>query len=380
MIYFLAGTYVMLRLTADLNLECFSQDYSGARSRMLGACSNIPEDLVKDRQVHTHPLNGPAGESLTCDVTVFAQSKQPRNLLVLISGTHGVEGFAGSAIQVDCLPLLVEAVTQNVSLGIVVIHAFNPWGFAWLRRSDHEGIDLNRNFADFSAPLPENSEFEALHRQLNEVRIKNAGDVAALWRDRGMDAFAEVFTRGQYRHADDCFYGGNAPSWSRAVLERVTADGMFANAEHIAVVDLHTGLGPYGYGELINDHPPGTAGDDWVGRWYGDNAKSAQRGESVSSMKVGLLDFYWHQLIGERGCFVTLEFGTYHLERLVSALVREQWYQNTVRQQNKLRDIKNPDVQELRNFFYPEESSWQQQVLFRGRQVVSLACEGLLGE
>jgi len=370
----------MLRLTAELNLECFSLDYSGAHRRMLDACSAVPRDLVQNQQIHTHPLAGPAGEALACAVTVIGQSRQPPNLLVLISGTHGVEGFAGSAIQVDCLPLLVEAVTQDASLGVVVIHAFNPWGFAWLRRSDHEGIDLNRNFTDFSAPLPENSEYEDLHRQLSEAQTKNTGDVVALWRDCGIDAFAEGFTRGQYRHADGCFFGGNAPSWSRTVLERVTADGMFANAKRIAVVDLHTGLGPYGYGELINDHPPGTAGDDRVGRWYGDNAKSAQRGESVSSMKVGLLDFYWHQLIGERGCFVTLEFGTYHLERLVSALLREQWYQNSVRQQNKARDIKNPDVQELRKFFYPEESSWQQQVLFRGRQIVSLACEGLLGE
>ena len=81
-----------------------------------------------------------------------------------------------------------------------------------------------------------------------------------MW-DRGIDAFAEAFTRGQYRHADGCFYGGIAPSWSRTVLEQVTAAEMFANAERIAVVDLHTGLGPYGYGELINDHPPGTAGE-----------------------------------------------------------------------------------------------------------------------
>ena len=370
----------MLRLTAELHLECFSPDYSGAHRRMLDTCSTVPKDLVQDQQIHTHPLAGPAGESLACAVTVIGQSRQPPNLLVLVSGTHGVEGFAGSAIQVDCLPLLVEAVTRNTSLGLVVIHAFNPWGFAWLRRSDHEGIDLNRNFTDFSAPLPENSEYEDLHRQMGDAQTKDAGDVAALWRDRGIDAFAEAFTRGQYRHADGCFYGGIAPSWSRTVLEQVTAAEMFANAERIAVVDLHTGLGPYGYGELINDHPPGTAGDDWVRRWYGDNAKSAQRGESVSSMKVGLLDFYWHQLIGERGCFVTLEFGTYHLERLVTALVREQWYQNTVRQENKSRDINNPYVQELRKFFYPEESSWQQQVLFRGRQVVSLACGGLLNE
>ena len=368
----------MLRLTADINLECFQPDYSVARRRMLEVCSHIPEELVRDRQVHSHPLTGPAGESLACDVTVVGQSARPRNLLVLISGTHGVEGFAGSAIQVDCLPLLVEAVAQNASLGVVVIHAFNPWGFAWLRRSDHEGIDLNRNFADFSKPLPHNDQYEALHQRITNLARGNLDSPAPLWKESGIDAFAEVFTRGQYRHADGCFFGGNAPSWSRKVLEQVTADEIFASAERIAVVDLHTGLGPYGYGELINDHLPGTPGDEWVRRWYGDNAKSAQLGESVSTMKEGLLDFYWHRLMGERGCFVTLEFGTYDMDRLVNALLREQLYQNSIQRDGLPRDITNPDVLELRGFFYPEESSWQQQVLFRGRQVVSLACEGLL--
>ena len=370
----------MLRLTADLDLECFSPDYSGARSRILEISSNIPEGLVKDRQVHTHPLAGPDGGTLTCDVTVFSQAEKPRNLLVLISGTHGVEGFAGSAIQVDCLPLLVEAATQEASLGVVVIHAFNPWGFAWLRRSDHEGIDLNRNFTDFTKPLPDNEEYEALHQRITGLAPGELDSPASLWKQSGIDTFAEIFTRGQYRHADACFFGGKAPSWSRKVLEQITASEMFTSAERIAVVDLHTGLGPYGYGELINDHVPGTPGDEWVRRWYGDNAKSAQRGESVSTMKEGLLDFYWHRLVGDRGCFVTLEFGTYDMERLGAALLKEQHYQNLIQRQGRSRDVTNPYVQELRGFFYPEEPSWQQQVLFRGRQVVSLACEGLLHE
>ena len=370
----------MLRLTADLDLECFSPDYSGARSRILEISSNIPEELVQGRQVHTHPLAGPDGGTLTCDVTVFSQAEKPRNLLVLISGTHGVEGFAGSAIQVDCLPLLVEAATQEASLGVVVIHAFNPWGFAWLRRSDHEGIDLNRNFTDFTKPLPDNEEYEALHQRITGLAPGELDSPASLWKQSGIDTFAEIFTRGQYRHADACFFGGKAPSWSRKVLEQITASEMFANAERIAVIDLHTGLGPYGYGELINDHVPGTPGDEWVRRWYGDNAKSAQRGESVSTMKEGLLDFYWHRLVGDRGCFVTLEFGTYDMERLGAALLKEQHYQNLIQRQGRSRDVTNPYVQELRGFFYPEEPSWQQQVLFRGRQVVSLACEGLLHE
>jgi len=378
MIYFLPGLDAMLRLTAGLNLESFSPDYSRGRQRMLEVCSSIPEDLVQDRQAHTHPLSGPTGEPLACDVTLIGQSPRPRNLLVLVSGTHGVEGFAGSAIQVDCLPLLVETVSEHASLGVAVIHAFNPWGFAWLRRSDHEGIDLNRNFVDFSNPLPDNKEYEVLHPRIMALAPGGLDNAKPPWQETGVEAFAEVFTRGQYRHADGCFYGGRAPSWSRKMLQQVTTDEMFAGADRVAVVDLHTGLGPYGYGELINDHEPGTAGDEWVRRWYGANAKSVLGGESVSTMKEGLLDFFWHSLIGDRGCFVTLEFGTYSMDRLIHSLIAEQQYHNSIQREGKARDLASPYVQELKKFFYPEEPSWQQQVLFRGRQVVSLACKGML--
>ena len=41
-------------------------------------------------------------------------------------------------------------------------------------------------------------------------------------------------------------------------------------------------------------------------------------------------------------------------------------------------DIDHEAVQALKRFFYPEEHSWQQQVLFRGRQVTDLALRGLL--
>jgi hypothetical protein len=302
----------------------------------------------------------------------------PQQLLVLISGTHGVEGFAGSAIQGDCLPLLDELLHKHPSLGVVMIHAFNPWGFAWLRRYDHEGIDLNRNFIDFSVALPENPGYEQLHSRLHSIGDVTADNLHLLWRDMTEAEFVKVITEGQYQHKDGFFFGGKAPSWSRQILEEITTDSLFDSAERIAVVDLHTGLGPYGYGEIINDHPLGSAGYDWVVNWYKENAQSTELGESVSTPKQGLVDFHWHKVIGDRGCFVTLEFGTYSMTRLLQVMIKEQYYQNELLQNGAARDLQNSNVQLLKQFFYPEETSWQQQVLFRGRQVVSMALDGIL--
>jgi hypothetical protein len=162
------------------------------------------------------------------------------------------------------------------------------------------------------------------------------------------------------------------------ILQQITAAPVFAGARRIAVVDLHTGLGPYGYGEVINDHLIDSPGFDWVRQWYGDNACSTELGESVSGCKLGLVDYHWHALLAERGCFVTLEFGTYAGERLLQSLISEQVLHNQWRQGAETRDLNHPLVQQLKRFFYPAEASWQQQVLFRGRQVVSLAVQGLM--
>lgn len=372
----------MLNLTSRLDLECFSASYASARQRFLATVQRLPSGLLRSQDSFSHPLAGPEQETLACDVLQLGQSAAPQRLLVLMCGTHGVEGFAGSAIQSDCLPLLAEVLQRDASLGVVMIHAFNPWGFAWLRRCDHQGIDLNRNFVDFSAPLPDNPGYDQLHRGLLQCAEPGASIDAdgldRLWQDMGLAAFTEVVTRGQYRHDDGLFYGGNAPSWSRTMLARITAAPLFAAAQRIAVIDLHTGLGPYGYGEVINDHPVHSAGFQLAQDWYGDNARSTELGESVSACKQGLLDFHWHRLMGERGCFVTLEFGTYAGERLLRSLINEQVLHNRWTQSGAARDLHHEQVQQLKRFFSPAESSWQQQVLFRARQVVSLALQGML--
>jgi hypothetical protein len=60
------------------------------------------------------------------------------------------------------------------------------------------------------------------------------------------------------------------------------------------------------------------------------------------------------------------------------AMINEQVLHNSVVQSGEARDIGHEHIQQLKQFFYPAESSWQQQVLFRGRQIASLALEGIM--
>lgn len=86
----------------------------------------------------------------------------PKNLLILISGTHGVEGFCGSGCQVGYLTDRVyEALPADAR--VLLVHALNPFGFAWLRRVNEENVDLNRNFQDFNRSLPSSAGYETFH-------------------------------------------------------------------------------------------------------------------------------------------------------------------------------------------------------------------------
>ncbi|MCI0508217.1 MAG: M14 family metallopeptidase [Gammaproteobacteria bacterium] len=363
----------------NINLSCFPASYTSARQHLLQTLQQISGQLTRRHQTFSHPLTGPNGQALHLDWLWLGQNEAPENILVLISGTHGVEGFTGSAIQSHWLPYLAEQLAKHPELGVIIIHALNPWGFAWLRRYDHEGIDLNRNFIDFNATLPQNKNYDLIHKDLFCDTSRQVADTLAYWKSKlGHEDFHAVITRGQYQHPDGLFYGGASPSWSRQVLEQACRTTALQNARRIAAIDLHTGLGPYGHGEVINDHQPGSAGFNLACQWYGANAQSALLGESCSPPKSGLVDYFWHDLIGGRGCFVTLEYGTYSLEKLLTVSCEEQRYHNSYGQNLEQRTINHAAVTAIHDFFYPKDHVWRELVLFRAGQVITMALQGIL--
>ncbi|MFT5605951.1 MAG: hypothetical protein ACI9G5_002926 [Paracoccaceae bacterium] len=359
----------MHQLLPSLDLSAFSIDYQYARGEFLKRAQALPKLGLVEHIHHRHPEPGPDGKPLYADWLLLSKTANPSKLLVLVSGTHGVEGFVGSAIQCDLLGSGVAELLEDESLAILMIHALNPWGFAWLRRCDHEGIDLNRNFIDFKGGLPNNGSYATMHRLLSQ----SAESVLNGHTPLSLDAI----TRGQYQYPQGLYFGGHSPSWSRQWLDSRKHSAIFTTLKQIAVIDLHSGLGSFGYGEVISDHPRQTTGFELARNWYGANAMSSELGESVSAPKTGLMDFYWHKLLGERGCFVTLEFGTYSDREMIDVLIDEQSYFRRCRDAMSARDLTDPSVLALRDFFYPTGASWQQAALLRARQIIDMALKGL---
>ena len=357
----------------------FSQDYAEARTRFGKACAAAGVPV----QAYANPRRGPAGEALGLDAAWFG-GRDARRVLVTISATHGVEGFCGAALQLDWIARYAAGPLPP-DLAVLHIHALNPHGFAWLRRVNEDGVDLNRNFVDFAAPLPSNPGYEELHAALLPASaepgalVEADADIEAYLARHGQRALEVAISSGQYTHPAGLFYGGTAPTWSRRTVEAVLADFDLAERRVVAVVDIHTGLGPFGYGEIICDHPAGSPETLRGRRWYGASMTEPALGTSTSVAKYGLLDYGWQRALGPAITFVTLEYGTYPVADMFRQL----------RQDHILHRDGSPDWSApatrvakatLKRHFFPDTAEWREMVLTRGREVLQQAADGLLAE
>ncbi len=340
----------------------FNTDYAHCRTEFLATASRVPT-LAEQRQ---WSLSG--DEQLATDA-LWLGDKNAAKVWVLISGTHGVEGFCGSAVQRFLLLALSEGwLSLPESTAMVVVHALNPWGMQWARRCDREGVDLNRNFIDFSQ-LPEMDEHypEALACFAeNNVEWRRVS-LVALEKRLGQDKFERLISGGQHHTPWAPFYGGKEPSHGAAVIEALIDEWSLVG-RCLTVVDLHSGLGPWAYGELISDHPKNSRANEFARALFAKAVAVTTEGESFSVPKTGLLDYRWHSLMAVEGCFLTLEFGTLGTAELFEVLINDHilWRDGSC-------SLDDPAYQQQRqamlDHFCPSEPMWQQAVLLRAWQV-----------
>src|SRR5579864_9151271 len=254
--------------------DYFSASYREARRKFRDAATHAGAALGS----HLNPkVTGPEGEELATDVARLGPNDAGRVLLT-ISGTHGAEGFCGSGAQVGSFAAgLGRELPADTAL--VAVHAINPYGFAWVRRVTEDNVDLNRNFVDHSGKLPGNAGYAELAdaicpREWTPTALGAAQARLDVYREKhGAAALQAAITIGQYTHADGVFYGGAAETWSRQTIMAIVQQHA-RRARRLAIIDFHTGLGPWGYGEPIVIHRPGTLGLGRARQWYGDRVTS----------------------------------------------------------------------------------------------------------
>jgi hypothetical protein len=353
--------------------DYFSGNYTQARRSFREAAESAGAALVS----HHIPATGPGGIPLATDTARLGDLAAER-LLIVMSGTHGVECFCGSGLQVGLLRSGLAAELPR-GLALLLIHAINPSGFAWVRRVTESNVDLNRNFVDHSRPHPANPGYVELREAIcpaDWLGGQAAADALldAYARAHGAMALQSAISSGQYVDPEGVFYGGTEPTWSNRTLREILRREAGA-VRHVAFIDLHTGLGPYGVGEVMNNHIPGHPGFDRVKAWFGTEATSTDDGNSSSAPLSGDTNAALDEELPRAAVTgITLEYGTEPLKAMFDALRADNW----LHVHGKLDTPEGRAIKaRIRQAFYPDKNDWRRMVWERAVEVTRRMADGL---
>jgi hypothetical protein len=304
---------------------------------------------------------------------------------VLVSSTHGIEGYCGSGCQVGWLAKGHYRRDAAPDTAVVLVHAINPFGFAWGRRVTEENVDLNRNFVNFAEPLPANPDYEALAQHVNPrewTPAALAAADAAIARHYGRpnaDFLPRAIHGGQYVNERGTYFGGFAPTWARRTFEAIVVEHL-AGAEELCLIDYHTGLGPLGHGDLIFG-PPEVAGRarDWFDHVSPteediERAKREAGGHTAGAIPGTLARRLFALLPRTRLTVGGIEYGTHDVNAVLRAIRADNWlWCHGERDSAEGREIRSS----LREMFYPAEPAWKVMVFSRSNDVIRQALVGL---
>lgn len=354
--------------------ESFSPSYGAARAKFVATAREAGAQL--DRIAH--PELCPEGGDLSTDVAWFGP-RDADHVLVTISGTHGVEGYCGSGAQVDWLRR-GEHTRLPKGTAALLIHAINPYGFAWNRRVTHENVDLNRNWIDFSKPLPKNPAYAELSEAIcpsvwtAEAQQQSATTLMAYAQKNGMPALQQAVSGGQYTHPKGVFFGGSGPTWSRLTQSDIFR-AKLASAGKIAIIDYHTGLGPWGFGEQIVPVARDSDAFKRAARWYGSSVTSPSGGTSTSADILGdglsaAVTLLSHAQVTP----MALEIGTLEVMQVLAALRADAWLHGY----GEVRSAQGQAIKkQIRDAFYGDADDWKGMVAGQALLATRQALAGL---
>lgn len=370
--------------SASTRLQNFKSTYEESRAAFL---ANI-ETLKKTdpgMQVHAVTIPTRTRENLQMDVAYLPpKSGKKERLLILSSGMHGMEGFVGSALQNQ---LIQENFWQlrDENLGILFIHAVNPYGFKFNRRVTENNVDLNRNF-DITPALFEmkNDGYEKVSYLLNPPVISHSG----LW-DRlsfyyecvkaiakySMDSLRRAILRGQYQEPQGIYFGGKSFEPQKELIEKEIL-AVAPGYEQTLLIDLHTGYGQRGHLHLFADQAP-EIDPDYLQKIFSGYPLDFGQKKDFYVVSGGFVVF-GGKILKEKSRYagVVFEFGTLDSQKTLGSLdslyrmVREnQKFHHGAQTKAEHEEITRLFVE----MFYPSAPEWRESVAKQFQEALTAA-------
>lgn len=355
--------------------DCYSNTYAEARQKFLALVSRSGAKLISRH----HPnKRGSENEDLAIDLAIFGDVKAEKTLF-LISGTHGQEGFYGSALQIEFLRDL--QIPDGVN--IVALHALNPWGFSYLSRSDDQNIDVNRNFTEY-VPVDQDEIYPLLFKALcPDDWVEESIDWSSVRQEveeiYGAERMITAAGGGQIVEPTGMNYIGTGPSWSRTVVEELLPQ-VFAHSKKVAFIEWHTGLGDYAELSHIPMVTPGSPSYERMFGWLDEEARSTwERGMSdFNGVKPNYRGWFsaWLPTTAPKAQWtgMVIEAGTYGVIEVMDGVRIDRWLKygkgRTEFSREQLREI-------MMDKFYPVAPDWRATALKNGLAVQFAFLSGL---
>jgi len=315
---------------------------------------------------------GPNDEGLGIDIAWFG-AENPRRVILHSSGLHGVEGFAGSAIQLQFIANLRQLPGGTA---VVIVHVLNPYGMAWLRRVNENNVDLNRNFLGDEPYAGAPAAYLTLNSFLNPPSPP-ASDfyflrAAYLILRHGMSALKQGVVGGQYVVTNGLFFGGKRMEEGSGKYQSFLTRRL-GSIEKAVVIDVHTGLGKHGEDSLLVETR------DWLKlrKIYGERVTELQpeRGPAYR-IAGGLLPMISSVFAKAESHLLCQEFGTYSPARVLHALREENRWHHYGHGVPSTK-LNHQTKRNLKRIFCPDGEPWRQSVLNRGAELLKQALSTL---
>jgi hypothetical protein len=330
----------------------------------------------------------PYEADLTTDWISADALASKEKLFVLTTAQHGIEGYVGSAVQEvfidEYLPRLDPQTT-----GILLVHAINPWGMKYWKRTNPNNVDLNRNFisGDFAALAATNPDYPKLASYLSPQKaLDNLTLEKLLFFDQTMHQMVlfgprrvrEAALMGQYVFPKGIYFGGQELQPETRVMMDLYRSA-FAGYKQIVHLDMHTGYGPRTQMTLVNSPREKMSAAETTAR-YGTPRVAAANPEEFYTMQGDMIDWEYELVNKEfpQAHFfgATCEFGTFGESMLAGARsLRITVFKNRLNQFGADTSSAAWAEQEYRELYCPAEPAWLTKAQADARQTF----DGILG-
>lgn len=367
----------------DMFLMEETPSYTAYRTRFLNTVKERGGILTH----YEHPLKGRDGETLYTDVAQFG-NPEAKKWLIIISGTHGVEGYYGSMCQNLYLQEL-DLDNLDPDTALLFVHLINPWGTSWQRRVNEDNVDLNRNFIDFDKELPENTVYKRVSALFSRAALdpNYRAQAKKVWdeaeNELGRASLQSQVQAGQHHDPDGIFYAGNKATWSNVTLHNII-ENLPDSCTDAICMDLHTGAGEYGHPMLmaISDREyPGIADAKALfGPWLyvvitamgntSDTGVSASTDGYVSKTLVNLME-------DKRFMQLVIECGTYTYPLVESPIMQDNYLHISGDDPRGETEFGKEAKRKLLEFFFPHDQDWRETAWLRTKQIFNRALNDL---